>query len=127
MLFAAAHESVSVKVFGCRPHDDGAAYSGAGVRKPPKEEIAGRGTWEVRRALSRIESCTQLRLRSQVIKGCRPRIRAQLWTLLRRKCGTFKTGQRLLLSPIAHHRHYGRAVWIDPVVLRAITISWNNI
>src|SRR5262249_21055295 len=31
-------------------------------------------------------------------------------------------------APIdAHHRHYGRAVWIDPVVLRAITISWNNI
>jgi hypothetical protein len=26
-----------------------------------------------------------------------------------------------------HHRHYGRAVWIDPVVLGAITISWNNI
>jgi hypothetical protein len=34
---------------------------------------------------------------------------------------------RFLLRPIAHHRHYGRAVWIDPVVLRAITISWNNI
>ena len=31
-------------------------------------------------------------------------------------------------APIdAHHRHYGRAVWTDPVVLRAITISWNNI
>jgi hypothetical protein len=27
----------------------------------------------------------------------------------------------------AHHRHRGRAVWIDPVILRAITISWNNI
>jgi hypothetical protein len=35
--------------------------------------------------------------------------------------------KRRLLIPIAHHRHYGRAVWIDPVVLRAITISWNNI
>src|SRR5438874_13451811 len=34
---------------------------------------------------------------------------------------------RFLLRPIAHHRHYGRAAWIDPVVLRAITISWNNI
>jgi hypothetical protein len=46
---------------------------------------------------------------------------------LRRKCGTGKTGRRFLLSPVAHHRHDGRAVWIDPVVLRAITISWNNI
>src|SRR5438552_6921877 len=27
MLFAATHESVSVKVFGCRPHDDGATHS----------------------------------------------------------------------------------------------------
>src|SRR5690349_2932487 len=35
--------------------------------------------------------------------------------------------KRHLLIPIAYHRHYGRAVWIDPVVLRAITISWNNI
>jgi hypothetical protein len=34
---------------------------------------------------------------------------------------------RFLLASIAYHRHYGRAVWIDPVVLRAITISWNNI
>ena len=34
---------------------------------------------------------------------------------------------RFLLRPIAHHRHYGWAAWIDPVVLRAITISWNNI
>jgi len=25
-------------------HDDGAAHSGAGVRKPPKEETAGRDT-----------------------------------------------------------------------------------
>ena len=32
-----------------------------------------------------------------------------------------------LLISIAYHRRYGRAVWIDPVVLRAITISWNNI
>jgi hypothetical protein len=31
------------------------------------------------------------------------------------------------LGPIADHRHYGRAVWIDPVILRAITISWNYI
>jgi hypothetical protein len=33
----------------------------------------------------------------------------------------------LLLISIAYHRRYGRAVWIDPVVLRAITISRNNI
>ena len=32
--------SGSVKVFGCRPHDGGAAHSGAGVRKPPREETA---------------------------------------------------------------------------------------
>jgi hypothetical protein len=56
-----------------------------------------------------------------------PAIATSCRTLLTRKCGTGKTGQRFLLSPIAHHRHYGRAVWIDPVVLRAITISWNNI
>ena len=33
-----------VKVFGCRPMTDGAANAAAraGVRKPPKEEIAGR-------------------------------------------------------------------------------------
>jgi hypothetical protein len=30
-----------VKVCGCRPHDGGAAHTGAGVRKPPKEETAG--------------------------------------------------------------------------------------
>jgi hypothetical protein len=34
---------------------------------------------------------------------------------------------RCLLRPLAYHRHYGPAAWIDPVVLRAITISWNNI
>jgi len=30
-----------VKVFGCRPHGGGAAGTGAGVRKPPREESAG--------------------------------------------------------------------------------------
>src|ERR1700692_160046 len=30
-----------VKVCGWRPHDGGAAHSGAGVRKPPREETAG--------------------------------------------------------------------------------------
>src|SRR5260370_14467482 len=34
---------------------------------------------------------------------------------------------RFFLRPIAYYRHYGPAAWIDPVVLRAITISWNNI
>src|SRR5258707_7591490 len=34
---------------------------------------------------------------------------------------------RFLLRPIAYYRHYGPAAWIDPVVLSAITISWNNI
>lgn len=35
--------------------------------------------------------------------------------------------KQYLLIPIAYHRHDGRAVWIDPVVLWAISISWNNI
>jgi hypothetical protein len=34
---------------------------------------------------------------------------------------------RYVLRPIADYRHDGPAAWIDPVVLRAITISWNNI
>src|SRR5215813_1716151 len=34
---------------------------------------------------------------------------------------------RFLLRPSAYYRHYGPAAWIDPVVLRAITISRNNI
>jgi hypothetical protein len=33
--------SAYVKVFGCRPHGGGAARTGAGVRKPPREESAG--------------------------------------------------------------------------------------
>src|SRR3982074_210713 len=33
--------SGSVKVFGCRPPEGGAAHTGAGVRKPPMEETAG--------------------------------------------------------------------------------------
>jgi hypothetical protein len=41
---AAAAMSPDVKVFGCRPHDGGAAHTGAGVRKPPMEETAGRDT-----------------------------------------------------------------------------------
>src|SRR6266702_5778982 len=42
--------SVVVKVFGCRPHEGGAAHTGAGVRKPPREETAGgRARWGVRR------------------------------------------------------------------------------
>jgi len=32
--------SAIVKVCGCRPHDGGAAHTGAGVRKPPMEETA---------------------------------------------------------------------------------------
>src|ERR1700738_335949 len=34
-------KSASVKVCGCRPHEGGAARTGAGVRKPPMEETAG--------------------------------------------------------------------------------------
>jgi len=40
VLFTAVHESLVVKVFGCRPHEGGAAPTGAGVRKPPMEETA---------------------------------------------------------------------------------------
>jgi hypothetical protein len=34
---------------------------------------------------------------------------------------------RFLLRPKPYYRHYGPAAWIDPVVLRAIAISWNDI
>jgi hypothetical protein len=37
------YRSGSVKVFGCRPHEGSAAQTGAGVRKPPREETAGVG------------------------------------------------------------------------------------
>src|SRR5438105_14963121 len=41
--------SAFVKVCGCRPHEGGAAHTGAGVRKPPREETAGRrARWRVR-------------------------------------------------------------------------------
>jgi hypothetical protein len=33
--------SVPVKVCGCRSHGGGAAHTGAGVRKPPKEMLWG--------------------------------------------------------------------------------------
>jgi hypothetical protein len=37
-------------VCGCRPHEGGAAHTGAGVRKPPMEETAGGvARWRVRR------------------------------------------------------------------------------
>jgi hypothetical protein len=42
--------SACVKVCGCRPHEGGAARTGAGVRKPPMEETAGGvARWRVRR------------------------------------------------------------------------------
>jgi hypothetical protein len=44
------HKSDFVKVCGCRPHEGGAARTGAGVRKPPMEEPAGGVVrWRVRR------------------------------------------------------------------------------
>src|SRR5262245_13959405 len=46
-----------VKVFGCRPDDEGATYSGAGVGKPPREETAGRDTWAFRHALWGFDWC----------------------------------------------------------------------
>src|SRR6202051_2077365 len=39
--FRAPPMAAVVKVCGCRPHDGGAAHTGAGVRKPPREETAG--------------------------------------------------------------------------------------
>src|SRR5712691_4806789 len=45
-----------VKVCGCRPHEGGAARTGAGVRKPPMEETAG-GVARWRR-LSRLNAST---------------------------------------------------------------------
>jgi signal transduction histidine kinase len=41
--------SACVKAFGCRPHDDGATHSGAGVRKPPRETAGRRALRSVRR------------------------------------------------------------------------------
>src|SRR3981081_2475157 len=42
--------SAFVKVCGCRPHDGGAAHTGACVRNPPREETAGcRARCRVRR------------------------------------------------------------------------------
>ena len=41
VFILAASMSPVVKVFGCRPHEGGAAHTGAGVRKPPREETAG--------------------------------------------------------------------------------------
>jgi hypothetical protein len=51
--------------------------------------------------------------------GRNPRRYIYLWPSPRR--------QIYLLISIAYHRHYGWTVWFDPVVLRAITISWNKI
>src|SRR3954464_6608404 len=51
-------------------------------------------------------------------------VRSQVAGLRRRKGGTGKTGHSCILRPYPHHRHCGRAVWIDAVVLRSITISW---
>jgi len=45
-----AGKTAFVKVCGCRPHEGGAARTGAGVRKPPMEETAGGvARWRVRR------------------------------------------------------------------------------
>src|ERR1700716_134435 len=50
MPMKSAVTSGIVKVCGCRPHDGGAAHTGAGVRKPPREETAGcRARCRVRR------------------------------------------------------------------------------
>ena len=48
---AAVYESAYVKGFGCRPRTVVRRTPAAGVRKPPMEETAGRGTRAERRAL----------------------------------------------------------------------------
>jgi hypothetical protein len=40
--------SALVKVFGCRPDNEGGTNSGAGVGKPPREETAGDGVEQFR-------------------------------------------------------------------------------
>jgi hypothetical protein len=42
--------SPCVKGFGCRPFTEGATRTGAGVRKPPREETAGWDAAVVRQA-----------------------------------------------------------------------------
>ena len=44
-LFAAVHESASVKVFGCRPRRTMPQTLAAGVRKPPRDETAIWARW----------------------------------------------------------------------------------
>ena len=34
-------EDGNILIYSARPHDGGAAHTGAGVRKPPREETAG--------------------------------------------------------------------------------------
>src|SRR6266404_6517666 len=48
---AAPRNVRSCEGFRMPAHEGGAAHSGAGVRKPPREETAGRDTLVVRRAL----------------------------------------------------------------------------
>jgi len=51
LIRCAPQESVLVKVFGRRPPRAFSPGSAAGVRKPPRDETAGRGTyWAVPRA-----------------------------------------------------------------------------
>jgi len=65
--------TVVVKVCGCRPHEGGAAHTGAGVRKPPREETAGRGArWRVRR-YGDFDACGLLRKCIEGLFGKRSR------------------------------------------------------
>ena len=59
-LVAKSHALLYVQVCLCEgfrmpARDDGARDSGTGVRKPPREEIAGRDTLAVQRVLRGIE------------------------------------------------------------------------
>ncbi len=55
----------SCEGFRMPAHDDVATHTGAGVRKPPKEEIAGRRTWEVRPTFARFLGLFDFRLLQQ--------------------------------------------------------------
>src|ERR1700722_4466056 len=67
--------SLIVKVCGCRPHEGGAAGTGAGVRKPPMEETAGGGArWRVRRCgdLAAVSASTATERRAFQIDSVAP-------------------------------------------------------
>jgi hypothetical protein len=67
-----------VKVCGCRPHDGGAAHTGAGVRKPPMEDSVQRNCFELALYTTRDHDCISNRTGSGIRN--RPRCRCRLAT-----------------------------------------------